>query len=243
MIQKIVSIYGWIALFIVLIILFPPFLLIYIATYLFDPKLKVLHGMTTFWAFSFLSVHPYWRVKVENKENFESGKTYVMISNHQSFVDILLVYQINKYFKWVSKAENFKMPIVGWVMSMNRYISVHRESRKSILKMIEDCGKMIRKGASVMIFPEGTRSHSDQMRNFKEGAFQIALQQKAPILPIVLSGSARALPRKGWVFPKTNRMKMKVLPAWEYDTFAHLDAGELARKMREFMEKELQQLN
>lgn len=243
MIQKIVSIYGWMALFIVLIILLPPFLLIYIATYLFDPKLKVLHGMTTFWAYAFLSVHPYWRVKVEGIENYENNKPYVIISNHQSFVDILLLYQINKYFKWVSKAENFKIPIVGWVMYMNKYVSVRRESRKSILHMIDDCGKIIQKGASVLIFPEGTRSGSDRMRNFREGAFQIALQQKAAILPVVLSGSARALPKKGWVFPKTNRMRLKVLPAWDYESFADLNAKELGQKMKVYMEDELNKIN
>jgi 1-acyl-sn-glycerol-3-phosphate acyltransferase len=158
-----------------------------------------------------------------------------MISNHQSILDILVLYSLFRHFKWVSKIENFHLPVVGWNMSLNRYIRLDRQRSKSFLKMIRDAEKSLSEGNSVMIFPEGTRSLDNHFRSFKEGAFVIALRSKKPILPIVLHGTGDAIPKKGFVLRKNSNIRVRVLEPVPFESFSHMTAAELSRSMNYLM--------
>jgi len=98
----------------------------------------------------------------------------MIVSNHQSQLDTLVAFGLFFPFKWISKAEVFRLPFIGWNMTLNRYIKLKRGDRKSIQKMMTECEKMISKGNSLYFFPEGTRSKTGIIKPFKPGAFILA---------------------------------------------------------------------
>lgn len=236
------SLVYWVFVLLSCAVLFMPALLIWALTVLFDKKLKILHLYSSFWGSIYIFFNPLWRLKIEGRKKIRTGETYVMISNHQSALDVLVIYSLFKHFKWVSKIENFKIPFVGWNMTLNRYIRLNRGSSSSFLKMVRESEKALKEGNSIMIFPEGTRSTTYQLRNFKEGAFHIALRNKKPILPIVLNGTGESLPKKGFIFRKNSRIRVRVLDPVPFENFSELTPAELAQKLKDLMTKEHEKL-
>lgn len=100
---------------------------------------------------------------VRGRERIDPRATYVMVANHQSLLDILVLFRLFRHFKWVSKVENFKVPFVGWNMRLNRYIPLKRGDRASVIEMIARCERTLRSGSSIMMFPEGTRSQDGHL--------------------------------------------------------------------------------
>ena len=139
------------------------------------------------------------------------GTTYVIISNHQSLLDILLMNCLRFKFKWISKIENFNVPVIGWYLKMAEYIVVDRGNEESKLEMLEKSFNCLKKGISIMIFPEGTRSLNNEIGFFKRGAFQLALQANVPILPVLIDGTGGILPKHGMIFGSGHQIAIKVL--------------------------------
>jgi 1-acyl-sn-glycerol-3-phosphate acyltransferase len=162
------------------------------------------------------------------KQNYKQNSTYVIVANHQSYADIFAINQLYRSFKWVSKKEIYRFPVVGWVLYLSRYITLERENKKSILKMYKRCGEVIDKGISIVMFPEGTRSKNGKVKKFKTGAFHLALEKKVNILPIVIHNSYNAYPLNGFRFKPCN-IKVRVLPEIEYETFKNNSLQELAQ--------------
>lgn len=212
--------------------LFPIAVLIWALTAPFDRRLVVLHRFTCFWASLYTWLNPAWPVQVEGREHIRPGVAYVMVSNHQSLVDILVMFRLFTHFKWVSKIENFRVPLIGWNMALNRYIKLVRGKRESVIRMMADCERTLAQGSSVMIFPEGTRSPDGHMRAFKTGAFELAKRTKSPIVPIALDGTARALPKRGYLLQGKHPIHLHVLEPIEPASFAELSADDLTALVR-----------
>jgi 1-acyl-sn-glycerol-3-phosphate acyltransferase len=138
---------------------------------------------------------PSWKMHVIDRNKFKRGRLYVVISNHQSQLDILVAFNLFRHFKWVSKAEIFRVPFVGWNMYLNRYVRLVRGDKESIEQMMKVSEERLREGSSVFLFPEGTRSEDGNVKKFKPGAFILAHKLKIPILPIAISGTKKALPK------------------------------------------------
>lgn len=238
----IVTIYTWIIVILSFFVMFPIAVTIWLLTVLFDKNLKALHQFSCFWASSYLFTSPFWNVKISDRNKIKANQSYVMVCNHQSMLDIIVLYRLFKHFKWVAKKELFKIPIVGWNMTLNRYIPVDRGSRATHLTMLKQCEDHLNQGSSIMIFPEGTRSSDGEIHNFKEGAFKVALKAKASILPIVLDGTSDLLPKHGFVFRNKNTIYVKVLDPIPFETFKDLQAKELSEKVRNIMLDGFQQL-
>jgi len=139
----------------------------------------------------------------------------------------------------VSKVENFRIPFIGWNMRLNRYIELRRGERASIVQMIRECERALAEGNSIMIFPEGTRSPSGRMRSFKPGAFDIALRTHSPIQPIVLQGTAHALPKRGFVLQGRHPISITVLDRIPYESFADATVEELTERVRSVIAENL----
>src|SRR4030043_1326985 len=142
-------------------------------------------------------------VKVQGLENIDSIKSYLLVANHQSNFDIfvLRVY-LPIQFRWIAKAELFRAPFMGWAMSRIGYIAIERESPKKAYRSMLQAAEKVKKGFSVLIFPEGTRSPDGNLQPFKKGLFLIALKSRAPILPITICGTAKIMPKGAWrVYP------------------------------------------
>ncbi len=217
------------------IIGFPLFLFaafIWLLTVGFDKRLYVLHLYTQIWTSFYFLIIPNWKIKVIGKEKIDNRKPLVFVSNHQSEFDIIVMSHLFAHFKWVSKAEVFKLPIFGWNMSLNKYIKLKRGDRKSILQMVKDCILTLEKGSSVFIFPEGTRSKTGQLRNFSSGAFIIAQRAKVGIQPIVINGTKNIIQKGSWMLNFKANVTLEVLDEIPYDTLKDLDSSELATMVR-----------
>lgn len=222
----------WAFLVVTSIGLFPVAVAIWVLTRPFDPRLVWLHRFTCFWASLYTWCNPAWPVQVVGREKIARDQAYVMVANHLSLLDILVLFRLFTHFKWVSKVENFRIPFIGWNMRLNRYIPLRRGERASVVQMIKACLATLEQGSSVMVFPEGTRSPSGRMREFKTGAFEIALAARRPILPIAVEGTARALPKRGFVLQGRHAIRVTVLDPLPYASFASDDVDTLTRRVR-----------
>src|SRR5690606_9060238 len=136
LVKRLGSTLFWIFLTLSSIALFPVAVVIWLVTLPFDRRLVVLHRFTCFWASLYTWLNPVWRVHVEGREKIDPRAAYVMVANHQSLLDILVLFRLFTHFKWVSKIENFRVPCIGWNMSMNRYIKLRRGDKESIEQMM-----------------------------------------------------------------------------------------------------------
>jgi 1-acyl-sn-glycerol-3-phosphate acyltransferase len=149
-------------------------------------------------------VNPLWKFTVSGSVPDDPRRPYVVVSNHESFVDILLIANVPMEMKWLSKSEFFKIPFVGWAMWMVGDIRLERGDKKSGVQALKDCRDRLDKRVSVMVFPEGTRSQTGALQEFKTGAFRVAIDAGAPILPIAVLGTRDALIKHDWRFGKSH---------------------------------------
>lgn len=236
------SLLVWFFGILIVVGLFFPAFVIWIVTVLFDRRMYVLHMYSCFWGSTFTWLSPFWKVRIKNRDKIRPGKTYIMVSNHQSLLDILVLYRLFVHFKWVAKKELFRIPFVGWNMLMNRYIAIERGKPASVKKMIKISMENLERGSSLMIFPEGTRSETTEMRKFKDGAFKLAIETGTPILPMVLDGTGNALPKKGFIFRGTHRIVVNIMDEIPADSFQGLDPASLSEVVREKMKMHLQKI-
>jgi len=213
--------------------LFPVAVAIWALTMPFDRRRVVLHQFTCFWASLYTWVNPLWPVRITGREKIDPHTTYVMVSNHLSLLDILVLFRLFRHFKWVSKIENFKIPFIGWNMRLNRYIELKRGDRDSIREMMVAAEATLRAGSSIMMFPEGTRSKTGVLQPFKTGAFELAIRTGLPLLPIVLAGTSDALPKRGFVLQGRHPISIAVLDPIPPERFRGLDAKALAESTRQ----------
>ena len=201
----------WIFLATSSIALFPVAVVVWALTSPFDPRRVALHRFTCFWASLYTWLNPAWPVTVTGREKIRPDAAYVMVSNHLSLLDILVLFRLFVHFKWVSKVENFRVPCIGWNMSLNRYIPLRRGDKQSVIRMMKECEDTLAAGNSIMMFPEGTRSPDGRLRAFKHGAFTLAQGSGCPILPILVEGTADALPKRGFVLRGRHAIRIRVL--------------------------------
>jgi len=206
-----------------------------VCTYPFDKRLWLLHRFTCAWASLYIWIFPPWAVTVIGREKIDPNKTYIIVSNHQSLVDILVAFTLFVHFKWVSKSEIFKVPLIGWNMLLNQYVPLERGRKTSIKKMYSACERHLKLGSSIFLFPEGTRSTTGKMRDFKEGAFVLAKRLEVPILPIVINGSKNAVPKNSLNFHGRTHVHVEILDALDPAGFKAVAASELTQQVRELI--------
>lgn len=183
-----------------------------VVCYPFDRKRVVVHTLSKWITDTIFGLPPFMKREVIGLENIDPKKAYVMTLNHNSMADIITIYNLPLVFKWVSKKEVYRIPIVGRLLYAHGDIVINRASAKEAMQLVHERGKeWLAKGASVAIFPEGTRSKDGEIHNFKAGAFLLAKDAGAPILPIVLNNTNKMM-RKGWLMNWRNHITIKILP-------------------------------
>ncbi len=157
------------------------------------------HRVGRAWARSILAVSGVG-VAVAGLERLAPGRAYVFMANHQSNFDIpVLLGHLPVQFRWLAKAELFKIPLFGRAMRAAGYISIDRADRSSALQSLSEAAGALRRGVSVMIFPEGTRSLDGALRPFKKGGFMMAIHAGAPIVPVRIRGTYGIMPKGVWL--------------------------------------------
>ncbi len=232
MVARIISALYWLAAAAIAFVLFPIAVVVWLLTLPFDRRKAILHALTNVWAGLYTWINPLWTVQVQGREHIDHRGPCMMVSNHLSLVDIFVVHRLFCHFKWVSKAEVFKLPLIGWNMHLCGYIPLRRGDKASVIQMLDSCRAALARGSSVMMFPEGTRSRTGALKLFKPGAFELACDASVPVLPLVVQGTAQALPRKGLVLGAA-RMRVTVLPPVPRSEVQALSVEALSARVRE----------
>jgi len=180
------------------------------------------------------TLHPLWRFRTSGTPPADPRRPYVVVSNHESFADILLISHLPWEMKWLSKAELFKVPVLGWLMRLAGDIPVRRGEGRSAVEALQRCRTVLKQRVSVMIFPEGTRSPTLDMLPFKDGAFRLAIVAGVPVLPIAVSGTGTALPKHGWLFGRA-KAEVRVLEPIETTGLTVRDVHALRERVRKMI--------
>jgi len=190
------------------------------------------HLIARAWARSILFVSGI-RVRIDGLEHLPTDGSCILMPNHQSNYDIpVLLGCLPVQFRWLAKAELFKIPIFGRGMRGCGYISIDRSNRKSAFHSLNEAAIKIRNGVSVLIFPEGTRSRDGQIIAFKKGGFVLSVDAGVPIIPIVISGTRAVMP-KGRLLIRTQAVRMRILAPIATSGYTRKNKDDLMAVVRE----------
>ncbi len=213
--------------------------IIRILTLPFDRKLIILNLFSSFWASCYLWCVPTWKIEKTGMEKFNRHKNYIVVSNHQSQIDILLAFNLFIPFRWVSKIEVFYLPFLGWNMFLNKYVGIKRGDKNSVKKMMQKCEAILEQGCSLFFFPEGTRSETGELKPFKPGAFILAKKMKVNILPVIMQGTKDVLKKNSLRFNWKHSMSIKMLDEIGYEEFKSISPEETADMVRSLFLKNM----
>ncbi|MBU0674013.1 MAG: 1-acyl-sn-glycerol-3-phosphate acyltransferase [Proteobacteria bacterium] len=176
-------------------------------------------------------------VRVEGYENLGPGKSYIFAANHLSQFDIVVLSGFFEYdLRWLAKKELFKIPLFGRAMLRADYISVDRSHGRAAMKSLVAAARRIAGGASVIIFPEGTRSPDGKLQPFKAGAMHLAMQSGVDLVPVAIIGTHEILP-KGKFFARPGPVLIRVGQPLITASFNPKQKGELAERLHDEVER------
>jgi 1-acyl-sn-glycerol-3-phosphate acyltransferase len=158
-----------------------------------------------------MAVVPGGKVFIEGVEHKPTGVPFISVANHISFLDMPALGMLPFKMKWISKKELFWVPVVGWSMFMSGHVYLDRK-RKDAIRQLDKIGPTLRRLQPIMMFPEGTRSKDGMLQRFKRGAFVMAREYNAKILPVAITGTNTILKAGGWKFFNGNGVHIKILP-------------------------------
>lgn len=171
-------------------------------------------------------------VRVEGAQHLEPGRSYVVVANHRSQIDILVLYGwLGLDFRWVMKAELRRVPVIGYACERIGHVYVDRANPEAARRSIEAAKLRIRGGTSILFFPEGTRSRTGALQAFKTGAFRLAQDLGLPVLPVALLGTREVLP-PGSFDLRPGRAVLRILPPLDAAPFG-ADARAFAAAARD----------
>ena len=203
---------------------------------------NLVHIIARIWGYSIL-LAARTPVTVEGHDHIDPARSYIFMSNHQSNFDIpVLLAHLRCQFRWLAKAELFKIPIFGRGMRGAGYIPIDRSDRRAAIRSLQTAAETIRQGTSVMIFPEGTRSLDGNLRDFKKGGFVLAVDAGVPIVPVIIRGTFAIMPKSGLRI-RRGRVCVKVLEPIETAGYTRKKKDELSKEIRDRMLGAAQQMS
>jgi 1-acyl-sn-glycerol-3-phosphate acyltransferase len=229
--QTILSIWAWLVLVACIILWFPVLVVARLLTAPFDPGRYFPGRIFRKIGPAMATLNPLWRFRYSGTMPKDPRRPFVVVSNHESFADILLISHLPWEMKWLSKAELFRIPIMGWMMWLAGDVPVKRGFGPSAVEAMARCRKALENRVSVMIFPEGTRSRTSELLPFKDGAFRLAIEAGVPILPLAVSGTGSALRKHDWRFGRSDA-EVRVLDPVETTGLSLDDVPELKARVR-----------
>ena len=239
--ETLCSIWSWFVLGASMVVWLPLMALLRLLTRRSDPGRYWVGYMFRQIGVLMATVNPLWQFRISGIKLQDPRRPYLVVSNHESFVDILLISHLPWEMKWLSKAELFKIPVLGWLMRLAGDIPVDRSSARSAAEAMVRCKEILKQNVSVIIFPEGTRSETREMLPFKDGAFRLAIDAGVPILPLAVSGAATALRKHDWRLGRSVA-EVRVLEPVETEGLTRADIGALRDRVREMIARERDQM-
>ena len=217
--------------------LFVVAVVIFLVTAPFDRRRVASHLYTCAWCYFYVFANPLWRVRFEGRDRLPWRGAAVIVVNHLSLIDILVLSGLYRPFKWVSKSSIFRVPFIGWNMSLNGYVPLTRGATDSVRRMMARCRELLAQGNPVLLFPEGTRSADGKLQPFRDGAFRMAKAAGVPVIPVALSGTHETLPKHGFVL--RHRMSARVRVLEPIDPAHHATAASLREAARDAIARAL----
>jgi len=172
------------------------------------------------------------KVTVRGLSSIDATQSYIFMVNHQSLYDIpVLLGHLPHQFRWLAKAELFRIPLFGQAMRRVGYISIDRSDRKAAINSLQTAADKIKDGVSVLIFPEGTRSPDGHIQSFKKGGFILAVDSAAPIVPMVIHGTRTIMP-KNKLQLKPGQVRLDIQVPIESSKYSRKTKDALLEKVR-----------
>jgi 1-acyl-sn-glycerol-3-phosphate acyltransferase len=238
LVRTVLSVWSWFVLGVLVALWIPMVAAVRLATARSDPgryragllwrKLAVAHQR----------LNPLWTFHVTGTPPEDPRRPYVVVSNHESFVDILLIAHLPFEMKWLSKETFFKFPGVGWLMRMAGDVPLRRGDRESVVEALRQCRARLDQRVSVMVFPEGTRSRTGELGAFKDGAFSLAIDAQVPVLPLAVHGARGALRSHDWRFGLATA-EVRILEPISTEGMTAADVPVLRERVRDRIAAEL----
>ena len=162
------------------------------------------------------SINPFWTFRILGAEGVDPEAPHVFVANHSSFTDVFLLARLPWEMKWLSKKSIFRVPLLGWLLRIAGDVPIVRGDKESAREASARMRRILESGVSVVLFPEGTRSADGSLGEFRDGAFRLAIEAGADVVPIAILGAARSLPKRSVVFRPTTAVAhvLPSLPTW-----------------------------
>jgi len=193
------SVYSWLWMTFILLLNFCAVVIVGAVTIPFDRGRYIVGRTARIVGSLAVRGNPLWHFSWSGPVPADVRKPYVVVSNHESNFDPFLLSYLPWEMKYLSKKALFRIPFFGWSMAIVGDVAVDRGDKGSRGSALEGCRRVLKNRVSVLFFPEGTRSRTDEMLPFKPGAFRLAIEEGVDILPLGLVGTRDALPKGTWV--------------------------------------------
>lgn len=217
------SIYAWTCYIVLFLLFFVLILAVFIITFPFDRYQKIPNRVLSLMAWCLIHISPGWKISIMGDEKYDPSKSTIFISNHESFLDIPLLYQLPWKMKWVVKHSMTYIPVMGWMVKLTGQLTINRSS-KSALKKLTNLVKPLKDLVPVMIFPEGTRSMDGNLQSFKNGAFLLAMEHGFKIQPVIVDGPYEVLISGSKLLSPKGEFKVSVLESVDPNDFDNMNA-------------------
>lgn len=213
----------WVTAFVTVVLCSP-------VVFLLRSRKSAIHGIQRSWARLLLRISGA-KVSITGLDNIRAHQPYFIMANHQSYHDILVLLTLPVFIHWMAKKELFRIPFLGWILTWIDAISIDRGNRGKAFASVKKAATKIRHGATVLIFPEGTRSPDGRLLPFNKGGFFLAAISKVPVLPIIIAGTHKIMPKGSFrISPAVVNITIK--PPVDTKSLASKDRGQLEKKIR-----------
>jgi 1-acyl-sn-glycerol-3-phosphate acyltransferase len=202
-VRTLASLWTWAVLATISILGFFVALPLLVVTLAFDRRRAVVGRFVRLLGVVIAKANPLWSFHIHGAIGAYRPRRTVVIANHVSNSDAFLIAHLPWEMKWLGKSSLFFIPFLGWLLAVAGDVAVKRGTKDSVAQAMRQCRWYLEQGMPVMIFPEGTRSGTGELLPFKDGAFRLAIEAEADILPIAVAGTRSALPKHSWRFGRS----------------------------------------
>ena len=218
------------------------FLLLILLLKPFEKDQRLSYRIPNFWGYLIYKINPLWKVNLIDLDHIDKEQGYVIVANHKSFADIICLHLLQRHFKWVAKDSLFRIPVIGWVMSLVSYIPLERNRHGSIKSTFKEATKWLHKDISVLIFPEGTRRSASTLGKFKNGAFKLAIEAQKPVIPVLIYGSEQISERGSWLLSPRMSVTIRVLAPVSTEGLVATDFSQLRDRVHALLAENYQEI-
>ena len=202
--NALLSVWAWVEIALVTLLGFVVQTVLFVVCLPFDRRRRVAGRAFRLVGVVAAKLNPFWHFGVLGPLPARPPRRTVVVGNHESNADPFLISFLPWEMKWLGKASLFRIPVAGWMMGMAGDVPVERGDSDSAKEAMAACGRWLDRGVPVMLFPEGTRSKDGQLLPFKDGAFRLAIETGADVLPVAVAGTGAALPKHSWRFGRAD---------------------------------------